>query len=1084
MQSINYCYLIYLFGAGNMDEPQSIIHILREEEKEGKLKNKVKNDFLPSKIRYDSACKANSSKHKHSVDLLKKAVNHSADSIFLIDMDQMRFLDVNKTACESSGYSRNELLTMGPQDIKPEFTIEELKETFNEILKDNTKKEKKVLLTVHQRKDGSIFPVEVFLTCLQQQSIIVASVRDISDRKKIEKKLTEAYQIINLSPSVAFTWKNEQNWPITFVSENVEKIFEYTSEEFLSQKITYQECIHPDDRERVQQEVTRYSENKTCTEFKHQPYRIITKNKSIKWVNDWTLIIRTAYGEIKQYKGIIEDITERKNAADNLRESEEKYRDLFENANDLIQSVNPDGTFDYVNKKWKKALGYTDDELEHIDLNQIIRSDHLVHCQQLFKELKKGKKFDHVETVFVSKNGQEIHVQGNISPIIKHGVFYGSRGIFRDVTDQKKAVERLKESNEKYETLVEQSIDAVIIVQDQKIIFANNAAFEMLEYSKAELINMPFLNAVPASEKTRLAMNYKKRMNDEDIPSYYESKLQKKDQSVIPIEISSTKIEFKQKPAILAVIRDISKRKESEAKFKSFVENANDIVYSLSLDGIFTYVSPNWTELLGHEVSEVIGKSFAEFVHPDDISKCQQFLEQIISTKQKQQGVRYRVKHADEEYVWHTSNASPLLDENGNVISYIGIARDVTDVKKAEDELKQSNERFKALFNNANDAIFLMDEVKIIDCNPKAEELFKTKKEEILGKTPMDFSPKFQPNGVSSEEMVLEKINKAFDGEFQYFEWDHRINDESMICEVSISTVSLEEKQFLLVLLRDITERKYVEKKIENQNEELRMMNQELQVAREQLTDLNKNLEEKVQERTERIEDLLQHKNDFISNLNHDLRTPLGPLVSLLPLIKKRCADEKNKEMIDLLIRNVDRMKEMMKKTLTLTEMNAMTTKFILKPIHLKNFVDRIINRNRDELRRQNITVLNEIGSELVVTGDEKYIHELLQQLISNAMKYIDENGTLKFTTKVENEMILVQVSDDGIGMTLDQVQQVFDEFYKADQSRHDLCSSGLGLSICKRIVEWHGGRIWAESKGPGQGSTFYFTLPNSVDNA
>jgi PAS domain S-box-containing protein len=968
---------------------------------------------------------------------------------------------------------------MGPQDIKPQFTEEKLKKTFNDVLKDKTNQEKNVLTTVHQRKDGSIFPVEVYLTCLEDNNIIVASVRDISDRAKIKKKLTEAYQIINASSSVAFTWKNESDWPILFVSENVENIFGYIAEEFLSGKINYNSCIHPDDRDRVIKEVTEYSERNNCNEFQHQPYRIITKNGDIKWVNDWTLIIRDNTGDIIQYKGIIEDITERKNALDELLESEERYRDLFENANDLIQSVRPDGTFIYVNKQWKEILKYSDDELSHLKFTDIIRSDYLSHCQQIFDELKQGKKIDCIETIFVSKDGGEIHVEGNINSIMKNGEFLGSRGIFRDVTNQKKVLAELKESNKKYETLVEQSIDAVIIVQDQKVIFANNGSVKMLKYSKDELIGMHFLDAIPDSEKEKLATNYKKRMNDEKIPSFYESKLLRKDHSVIPVEISSKKIEYNHKPAILAIIRDISERKESEKKYKSFVENANDIVYSLSLDGTFTYVSPNWTEILGHDINEVIGKSFAEFVHPDDLPKCQQFLEKIISTKQKQQGVRYRVKHLNGQYVWHTSNASPILDEEGNVSLYVGIARDITDVKNAEDELVKSNERFKSLFNNANDAIFLMDGVTFIDCNPKAEEIFKTKKEKMLGKTPMDYSPEFQPNGVSSKNMASEKIGNALEGKFQYFEWEHIINGKSVICEISISTVPTEDKTLLLVLLRDISERKNIEKKIENQNDELRMVNQELEVAREQLTDLNQNLEEKVRERTQRIEALLQHKNDFISNLNHDLRTPLGPLVSLLPILKNRCENEKNKEMIDLLIRNVDRMKEMTKKTLTLNEMNAMTTKFILKPVQLKTYVDQMINQNSEKLHNKNITVRNEIDPGFVVNIDEKYVYELFQQLISNALKYVKESGNLKFSAKVENEMVKVEVSDDGIGMTQDQLQFVFDEFYKADQSRHDLYSSGLGLSICKRIVEKHGGRIWAESEGLDKGSSFYFTLPS-----
>jgi signal transduction histidine kinase len=98
-------------------------------------------------------------------------------------------------------------------------------------------------------------------------------------------------------------------------------------------------------------------------------------------------------------------------------------------------------------------------------------------------------------------------------------------------------------------------------------------------------------------------------------------------------------------------------------------------------------------------------------------------------------------------------------------------------------------------------------------------------------------------------------------------------------------------------------------------------------------------------------------------------------------------------------------------------------------------------------------------------------------------VKYTDKKGTVTIDAKVEDNIITVSIRDTGIGMTREQLSQVFDEFYKADSSRHDFDSSGLGMPICKRIVERHGGSIWAESEGPGKGSTFYFTLPRELIN-
>ena len=125
---------------------------------------------------------------------------------------------------------------------------------------------------------------------------------------------------------------------------------------------------------------------------------------------------------------------------------------------------------------------------------------------------------------------------------------------------------------------------------------------------------------------------------------------------------------------------DITERKQAEEELKLFelmVENANDIVYTLTPDGVFQYVSPNWTEILGHEISEVAGKPFTPFVHEDDLQPCFDFLSQIMTTGQGR-GIEYRVKHKDGSWRWHTSNASKFINQKG-VSIYLGIAHDITE---------------------------------------------------------------------------------------------------------------------------------------------------------------------------------------------------------------------------------------------------------------------------------------------------------------------------------------------------------------------------------------------------------------------
>ena len=150
---------------------------------------------------------------------------------------------------------------------------------------------------------------------------------------------------------------------------------------------------------------------------------------------------------------------------------------------------------------------------------------------------------------------------------------------------------------------------------------------------------------------------------------------------------------------LVVMFQDITDRKRadlqlqaSEAKFRNLVEHANDIIYTLSATGIFTYVSPNWQEILGHATSEVVHQPFAPFVHPDDVPKCYAFLGHILETGQKQRGVEYRVRHKNGEWRWHTSSATPQWDSNGQISSYLGIAHDITDRKLTEFHLQRTNQ--------------------------------------------------------------------------------------------------------------------------------------------------------------------------------------------------------------------------------------------------------------------------------------------------------------------------------------------------------------------------------------------------------
>jgi len=267
-------------------------------------------------------------------------------------------------------------------------------------------------------------------------------------------------------------------------------------------------------------------------------------------------------------------------------------------------------------------------------------------------------------------------------------------------------------------------------------------------------------------------------------------------------------------------------------------------------------------------------------------------------------------------------------------------------------------------------------------------------------------------------------------------------------------------------------------KQLAEKNKYLKEINKDLTIARENLNTLNKNLEKIVNQRTEEVEELLRLKDEFINQLGHDLKTPLMPLTTLIPLLQKKEKDPKKKEWFEVLTRNVDYMKSLVVKTLELAKLNSPNTKFSMEKLNLKDEVDRIIKNNHPLFDNRTIEIKNNISNKFKLKADKLRLEELFVNIIENSVKYNKENGKILIDAEKDNGYVKISIKDTGIGMTSEQIKFIFDEFYKADKSRHDFDSSGLGLSICKRIIEKHKGKIWAESPGPGKGTTIFFTLP------
>jgi len=265
---------------------------------------------------------------------------------------------------------------------------------------------------------------------------------------------------------------------------------------------------------------------------------------------------------------------------------------------------------------------------------------------------------------------------------------------------------------------------------------------------------------------------------------------------------------------------------------------------------------------------------------------------------------------------------------------------------------------------------------------------------------------------------------------------------------------------------------------LENAEKQIKEQNVDLKTAQKELHVLNRDLEDKVKERTTEVEALLKQKDEFIGQLGHDLKNPLTPLVGLLPILEEREKDPNVKEHFRVVLRNVDYMRDIVFKTLQLARLRSPNTQFDIQDVDLRAEFDNVIANQQLFFQENHMDVENGVGEGIIVQADKLRLDELISNLFTNAVKYSSEDGgKITVDAKKNGGFIIISMHDTGIGMTEEQIKHIFDEFYKADKSRHDMDSSGLGLAISKRIVEKHGGKIWAESQGPGKGSIFYFTL-------
>ncbi|MFH0966522.1 MAG: ATP-binding protein [Methanobacteriota archaeon] len=245
-----------------------------------------------------------------------------------------------------------------------------------------------------------------------------------------------------------------------------------------------------------------------------------------------------------------------------------------------------------------------------------------------------------------------------------------------------------------------------------------------------------------------------------------------------------------------------------------------------------------------------------------------------------------------------------------------------------------------------------------------------------------------------------------------------------------------------------------------------------------ELAELNRDLERRVLDRTREVESLLHHKDLLIDMIGHDLKTPLTPLHALLPVLLSHEQDPKFRSFISICIEEIACIKGIIENVLTLAALNRGSPLTDIKQLNLFENINDVITRQRYFIQEKDLTVYNQVDAELTLVMNSRHLEAIIRNILENAVKYSEYGGEVIVTGESGKGGTTLSIADTGIGMNPDELTRIFDEFYRADPSRHERDSHGLGLSIVRKIVDLYQGTVRAESQGKGKGSTFRVWVP------